>query len=27
VVSKNCSFKVKFLPFWVICNYRVWKNW
>jgi hypothetical protein len=21
VVSKNCCFKVKFVPFWVICNY------
>jgi hypothetical protein len=27
VVSKNCCFKVKFVPFWVICNYRMWKNW
>jgi hypothetical protein len=23
VVSKNCCFKVKFVPFCVICNYRV----
>ena len=23
VVSKNCCFKVKFVPFSVICNYRV----
>jgi hypothetical protein len=27
VISKNCCFKVIFVPFWVICNYRMWKNW
>jgi hypothetical protein len=26
VFCASC-FKVKFVPFWVICNYRVWKNW